>query len=269
MLSLARPMTDAEAESLFLAIDQGEVQQFGIGRLASLELNNLHPAPWCFGDFAAWRGCDSFVCALMTAGADPSQGEVEMSIWEKLPRAYAAWLARAAVRLRRHVPQDASCTCGNKASAIFSPCSHVSCATCPWQQFQNFNFGRLPELICPQCSLTFEDPTMEFLAQRRGIIRCDRAPPWISESNCQSCQSCGCLNASKATQCINCGWTPSEPRVNLVKASKFVTCFDWLEPLRKEVALTCGAWLRRKAKMQSLSRWKELPEELEVAETPF
>lgn len=203
-----------------MAIDQGEVQQFGISRLASLELNDLHRAPWCFGgsslcttllDFAAWRGRDSFVCALMTAGADPSQGEVDMSVWEKLPRAYAAWLARAAVRLRKHVPEDATCVCGKKALAFFSPCSHVCCASCPWRQFQNFNFGRLPELICPRCNLTFEDHTMEFLAQRRGIIRCDRAPPWISQSNCQSCHSCGCVNAAQATQCINCGWTPSEP----------------------------------------------------------
>lgn len=72
-------MTDAEAESFFKAIDQGEVQEFGIVRLALLELNSFHPAPWCFGeshttltDWAAWRGRDSFVSALLTAGADPS-----------------------------------------------------------------------------------------------------------------------------------------------------------------------------------------------------
>jgi len=277
----ARQMTDAEAESLFLAIDQGEVQQFGISRLASLELNDLHRAPWCFGgsslcttllDFAAWRGRDSFVCALMTAGADPSQGEVDMSVWEKLPRAYAAWLARAAVRLRKHVPEDATCVCGKKALAFFSPCSHVCCASCPWRQFQNFNFGRLPELICPRCNLTFEDHTMEFLAQRRGIIRCDRAPPWISQSNCQSCHSCGCVNAAQATQCINCGWTPSEPRVGWKvgwKSWKF-SCFDWLRPSRPGHLATRFAplrpswdpWLRQR-KVQSLERWKELPEDLE------
>ena len=173
------------------------------------------------------------------------------------------------------VPEDATCVCGKKALAFFSPCSHVCCASCPWRQFQNFNFGRLPELICPRCNLTFEDHTMEFLAQRRGIIRCDRAPPWISQSNCQSCHSCGCVNAAQATQCINCGWTPSEPRVGWKvgwKSWKFwkFSCFDWLRPSRPGHLATRFAplrpswdpWLRQR-KVQSLERWKELPEDLE------
>eukprot|EP00438_Fugacium_kawagutii_P010259 Skav208137 [mRNA] locus=scaffold4270:64026:66485:+ [translate_table: standard] len=281
-----RPMSDAEAESLFLAIDQGEVQKFGIGRIAALELDNLHRAPWCFGsslwttllDFAAWRGRDSFVCALMAAGADPSRGEVAPSVWEKLPRAYSAWLARAAVRLRNQAPASATCAtciCGKKASGLFSPCGHVCCSSCPWSQFQTFasSFGRLPELLCPTCSVSFEDPSMEFVAQRRGIIRCDRAPPWISESNRTTCQHCGCFNTTEATLCINCGWTPSQPREPKESTCfnwTFTTCFNWLTQLSGKTFdhVTCfPAWLRRKQKLQSLHRWKELPEELQELHT--
>lgn len=264
------------------------MQKFGIGRIAALELDNLHRAPWCFGsslwttllDFAAWRGRDSFVCALMAAGADPSRGEVAPSVWEKLPRAYSAWLARAAVRLRNQAPASATCICGKKAAVFFSPCGHVCCSSCPWSQFQTFasSFGRLPELLCPTCGASFEDPSMEFLAQRRGIIRCDRAPPWISESNRKTCQHCSCFNTTQATLCINCGWTPSQPRVKKPKEST-MSCFNWLtQPLRGKTFdkamhvthnVTCfSAWVRRKQKLQSLHRWKELPEELQELHVP-
>ena len=170
-------MTDSEAELLFLAIDRAEVQQVGITRLASLELNNLHRAPWCFGgsslsttllDFAAWRGRDIFSCQLIAAGADPSEGVVSPNVWEKLPRAYVAWLARAAARLRRQLSASSVCVCGKMPSMLFLPCGHANCASCIWRQFESFHFGPLPELICAQCNATFDDPSMTFLAQRRG-----------------------------------------------------------------------------------------------------
>ncbi|CAK9044719.1 Ankyrin repeat domain-containing protein 50 [Durusdinium trenchii] len=267
-----RPMTDAEAESFFKAIDQGEVQEFGIVRLALLELNSFHPAPWCFGeshttltDWAAWRGRDSFVSALLTAGADPSHGLAD-EVWEKLPRAYAAWVARAAARLRRRKPDwtaeavevsettEASseflpfCSCGNKASMSFSPCKHPCCDLCPWTEFQNFTFGKLPELLCPSCGISFEDPAIDFMAQRRGIIRSGPL------SSSKSCENCGCLNHLEANLCMNCGFSPSEPRRRLPAPKPEVSCWDWL-PCWQVVLVYA-----RKA--ESRQRWESLPEEL-------
>ena len=271
-----RPMTDAEAELLFLAIDRAEVQQVGITRLASLELNNLHRAPWCFGgsslsttllDFAAWRGRDTFSCQLIAAGADPSEGEAG-NVWEKLPRAYVAWLARAAARLRRQVAAESVCVCGKMASMLFLPCGHANCASCIWRQFENFHFGPLPELLCARCNATFDDPSMTFLAQRRGVIR--RDPTSKSESN-QICAGCGCLNIARAILCINCGWTLSQPRFAAPKASPSAppSCFDWLIQQMVGKKSRYSVRERQERKLQSLERWKELPEEMQASQTVF
>lgn len=269
-------MTDSEAELLFLAIDRAEVQQVGITRLASLELNNLHRAPWCFGgsslsttllDFAAWRGRDIFSCQLIAAGADPSEGVVSPNVWEKLPRAYVAWLARAAARLRRQLSASSVCVCGKMPSMLFLPCGHANCASCIWRQFESFHFGPLPELICAQCNATFDDPSMTFLAQRRGIIR--RDPTSKSESN-QICAGCGCLNIARAVLCINCGWTLSQPRFTTApKASPPPSCFDWLihQMIGKKSRYSVRE--RQERKLQSLQRWKELPEEMQASQTFF
>ena len=102
-----RALLPSEASAFFWAINKAQVQHFGIKTLSQMELNDLFEAPKAFPkpsatllDFAAWRGRDSFAVALIAAKADPSEGAVDVEVFDKLPRAYTAWLARAAVRMR-------------------------------------------------------------------------------------------------------------------------------------------------------------------------
>ncbi|CAJ1377329.1 unnamed protein product [Effrenium voratum] len=254
-----RPLLPEEAADLFSAIDKGEVQSFGIARLAGLRLDDLHQAPWCFAwgpasrmtlaDFAALRGRDSFVSALITAGADPSG--VGVQVWEKLPRAYACWLARAAARLRLEATPD-TCRCGGPG-AEFPPCGHRCCARCFWSPFKDFVSGRLPELTC-FCGQRLEDSSLEFPAQRRGILR-------LGPASGESCRTCRCrlpLSRDSDSACLNCAQPPfaapkpAKPAERIASASSLCGDLSGLLP-------SCWRLWRR---ARTVRRWKSLPEEL-------
>ncbi|CAE7660680.1 rpoC2 [Symbiodinium necroappetens] len=269
-----RSLTAEEAQKLFVCIDRGEVQQFGIAALAAIELNGHYEAPWCCGvpkmsllDFAAWRGRDSFVSALVAANADPTEKALDdaASIMAKLPRSYVAWLARAAA-LSRLAGQAASvhlsganCICkdGNSQFAslwVFSPCAHRCCPLCPWRAFRGFGYGQVPELLCPVCGVSFQDPALSFVGQRRGIIRHGPAGPLAEHV---PCKTCGCLNAPGSCCCINCSFAVSqvssftqEPEAELQSLVFFLP--DWLRTHGQKT-------LRRR---RTLKKWQALPDEI-------
>ena len=248
---------------LITCIDKGEVQRFGVANLASLELNEEHKAPWCccvdrisLLDFAAWRGRDSFVSALVAAGANPALGVLDLATFERLPKAYVAWLARAAAHLRRRgkcLVDHAVCACGEKAQVIFAPCGHGCCERCPWRSFGDFGFGELPELLCPLCVSAFQEDTItSFSEKRKGILRYGPLPAsdpgWI-------CNVCGCLNPKEWCRCINCnfsiGYSPCAANQRESKEfSRVVSILpSWLRT----------PWLRAWRRRQTFLKWQTLP----------
>ena len=207
-------------------------------------------------DFAAWRGRDSFVSALVGAGADPTEGVVSTATLGRLPRPYVAWLARAAARLRQRGLAGAgtttTCACGELARLVFSPCGHHCCQACPWRAFQGFGFGQLPELRCPDCSIGFEDPALNFTGQRRGIVR--HGPL----STGMRCVTCGCLNAREWYNCINCSRSVSQlPCAQRKGDAGDFYCLQLFFPRRLTTHWT-RAWQRR----QTQRKWRSLPEEM-------
>ncbi|CAE8603228.1 unnamed protein product, partial [Polarella glacialis] len=107
--AVRRRPTLEQAQAILLGIDNAEVQLLGIKRLAALELDGLQLAPWCCPwtewltllDYASWRGRDRHIVMLLNAGADPSGGLLPPGCLDRLPKAYAAWVARAAARMRQ------------------------------------------------------------------------------------------------------------------------------------------------------------------------
>ncbi|CAE7223219.1 rpoC2 [Symbiodinium sp. CCMP2592] len=275
-----RLLTPEEAQNLFLCIDRGEVQQFGIAALAAIELNGYYEAPWCCGvpemsllDFAAWRGRDSFVSALVAANADPTEKALDdaAAIMAKLPRSYVAWLARAAAQSRHRASQDATsptsvhlagakCICedGYLRSAspwVFAPCGHRCCPLCPWRAFRGFGYGQVPELLCPVCGISFQDPALSFAGQRRGIIRHGPAGPFAEHV---PCKTCGCLNAPGSRCCSNCSFAVDQVSYVFAQESEAeLQCLgfflpDWLRVHGQKA-------LRRR---RTLKKWQALPEEI-------
>ncbi|CAK0811298.1 unnamed protein product, partial [Prorocentrum cordatum] len=183
-----RALTQEEARAMFQAIDRSDTRGFGIRQLASVCVDALLAAPAAVGwtetisllDYASWKDRDSHVLLLLNAGADPSAGALAPGALDRLPRPYAAWVAKAAAAMRRAgadlgaaagpASKDgprppAACACGSTASLRFLPCGHPCCARCPWLPFlrgraappaeegtegEEADLCCVPELACPR-----------------------------------------------------------------------------------------------------------------------
>eukprot|EP00439_Symbiodinium_sp_Y106_P069291 s1892_g11.t3 len=224
-------------------------------------------------DFAAWRGRDSFVSALVAANADPTEKALDdaAAIMSKLPRSYVAWLARAAAQSRHRASQaatsptsvhraGANCICEDgylrfTSPWVFSPCGHRCCPLCPWRAFRGFGYGQVPELLCPVCGISFQDPALSFVGQRRGIIRHGPAGPLAEHV---PCKTCGCLNAPGSRCCSNCSFVVNQVSYVFTQESEAeLQCLvsflpDWLRVHGQKA-------LRRR---RTLKKWQALPEEI-------
>ena len=115
---------DATVAVLVRAIDRSNSGEFGLARLARLELDGgLAPPPWFakkFGEstttllrYAARRGRDDIASRLLRAGASatargdgsPGDRDAVTAALADLPRGYAVWL------LRRVLEKDTACGC--------------------------------------------------------------------------------------------------------------------------------------------------------------
>lgn len=192
-------------------------------------------------DYAAWRGRDPHMNALLNAGANPSCGIVPATAFDKLPRPYAAWLAKVAAQMRRAgfaasegLPNlEELCVCGAPGSFAFSPCRHPCCAPCVWRPFEAVDGSAatcVPELLCPACQTTYELEIKSGPAKgedSRGSTVVELAPQVAHQ-----------WRLGQALEC-------------------FRGCLTWLEPRHVR-----DTRMRRARCAASLAKWRALPEHM-------
>ena len=180
-----RPPTSEEVSQLFAAIDHGKQSHiFGLAKLVALDIDGLHVPPRPLPDlapavttlvhYAAQRGVDAVVAALLRAGADPSvrvgstttrggaagavpcgaghatstchSAGVRKWLSNRRP-AHAVLLVREVVAMRRRGEElqptaaSHSCgVCGSEHALSMQPlvwsaeCKHTLCEPCYWEE---------------------------------------------------------------------------------------------------------------------------------------
>jgi len=245
------------------------------------------------GDYAAWRGRDPFILSLLAAGADPTDGEVPLRRLAAMPRPLAAWIVRAAARMRQRaallrptgdsnvasdVPAELCGACGSTAGTlVLSPCGHFCCPACVWRDAGDV-------LHCPVCSIHYSDPATERRTESDG---CRVLPlPDTEGSGAWACPLCFYYNRSWRRACLNCdGQKPDaihdeRSKAKAMRSAPGTCCLAGvvrrLDPsplLKKLVPRALARWFDHRIALQrrasSKAKWMELPAALPaVADLP-
>eukprot|EP01062_Namystynia_karyoxenos_P046060 TRINITY_DN34386_c0_g1_i1.p1 TRINITY_DN34386_c0_g1~~TRINITY_DN34386_c0_g1_i1.p1 ORF type:complete len:727 (+),score=231.01 TRINITY_DN34386_c0_g1_i1:71-2182(+) len=253
-----RPVPPEEAEELFRVIDRRDLARFGVRLLGTLELDQLHPAPppqegAGAGDervtllgYAALRGRDHFVAALLRTGADPGvlwgrqegpadDGAARRYV-SRLPRCYAVFVVRgvarmhlwAAAALARGDGAGNTCAaCGRSPSAsglLWAACGHWVCEPCQWSWQAERGEGGDDELRCPAPGCGAVPPPLPAVAhrlrRRYGESRpgdrgeCEAGEGELREAaraEDWACPLCGFENFARRAACRSC----AQPRPGL------------------------------------------------------